>query len=123
MGAFKEHAISFETVAKRQTRIYSDAADYGCPYNTKNVPDDINLLIHYANDLKGTSLQHSRTEHDSGVDITFRIGWEIDEGFECGTEYHLSFNRTPKHPSLIHKDCNAFISVKCNSYRTPYKNR
>lgn len=123
MGVFKEHAVAFETVAKRQTRIYSDACDYGRPYNTKNEPDDIQLLKHYANDLKGTSLQHTRTEHASGVDITFRIGWEIDEGFECGTEYQLSFNRTPKHSSLINKECDAFISVNIKSYRTPYKNR
>lgn len=123
MGVFKEHARAFEAVAAKQKRIYRDACDYGYPYNTQNVPDDIKLLIHYANDLKGTSLMRSRNEYAYGVDITFRIGWENDEGFECGTEYRLSFNRTPKHAELIDKDSDAFIEVLCSNYREPYKNR
>lgn len=121
MGVFKEHARAFEAIAEKGTQIYSDAADYGYPYNTKNIPSDVQLLINYVNDLKGSSLITSRIETISGVDITIQIGWEIDEGFECGTQYDISFNRIGKTPSNIHKDCNSFISVDIKPYRKPYR--
>lgn len=117
MGVFKEHAIAFETVAEKQVQIYNDAADYGFPYNINNIPSDVKLLIEYVNDLKYSLLIVNRIETISGVDITIQIGWEIDEGFECGTQYDISFNRIGKTPSNIHKDCNAFISVNIEPYK------
>ena len=134
MGVFKEHAHAFETVEKNQTRIFSDAADYGYPYNTENPPEAIKNLINFVNDLKGSSLIVNRetwgegTIH-AGVSIKIQIGWEIDEGMECGTEYNISFNKLKKHsnPTLqylfssLHPKCNAFISVDSGSYKKPHK--
>lgn len=126
MGAMKEHATASKAVAKKEVQIYNDACDHGYPYNTNKVPKDIQLLIDKVKDLKGSSLIKNREVWGEavpggvkGVSITIQIGWEIDEGFECGTEYRISFNKTPKHPSLIDKDCNAFISVDLLPYRKP----
>lgn len=123
MGVFKEHAHAFEDVAKKQSRIFNDACDYGYAYNTNNVPEDIKLLIHYVDDLKGSELLRSREEWDHGVTVVIRIGWEIDEGDECGTQYTISFNyfgwRYEKSPDFLHKGCNAYISVDVESYREP----
>lgn len=127
MGVFKEHANAFEAVARKQKRIYNDAADYGYPYNTGNVPADIELLLHYVNDLKDTSLVRSRKQwgegKNAGVEITIRIGWEVDEGKVYGTEYKISFQRLAKHPSNLHPEANAFISVYIKNYNEPYKKR
>ncbi len=132
MGVFKEHAIAFETVESKQKQIYSDAADFGFPYNTENVPEEIQTLIHYVNDLKNTSLASNRTKWGNpqnnrfptyGVSLTIEIGWEIDEGMECGTRYNISFCKdNPKRMDMC-QNCNAFISVSSESYRKPYKNR
>ena len=61
---------------------------------------------------------------NGGVSLKIHIGWEIDEGMECGTEYNISFNKlNPNHPSLLQKGNNAFISVNSGSYRKPQRNR
>ena len=127
MGVFKEHARAFEAVAKLQNRIWDDACDYGFAYDTARPPQIVEDLLHYVRDLKGTSLQRNRVANPltGRVEITFRIGWEIDEGMECGTQYTItsqSINR-PKEPSLIKKGCNSFITVEIENYREPYKNR
>lgn len=116
MGVFKEHANAFETVAKRQSRIYTDAADYGVTYNSKNVPVDVKRLIDMVNDLKGTLLIKKRTEYLHGVEVIIEIAWEIDEGFECGTRYTINFNKISGN-SRIDKNTNAMISVDINNYR------
>ena len=126
MGVFKEHAHAFEAVEKKQKQIYNDACDYGYSYNTKNPPDEIKLLIEMVNDAKRAELVTRRivenigTKKDS-VTVTICIGWEIDEGMECGTKYEISYFPTLKHHSLIDKSCNAFICVKSCSYREPIK--
>jgi hypothetical protein len=125
MGVFKEHAHAFEAVAQKQRCIFKDAADYGCPYNTNNPPEDIALLIAFVNDLKGTSLQRTREEWTGGVKTTIRIGWEIDEGMECGTQYIISYNflgkRYANSSNFLCHGCNAFISVDISSYRESVK--
>ena len=127
MGVFKEHAHAFETIAKKQKAIYNDACDFGFPYNTANAPQDVKALIHFVNDLKGSSLIVNREEwgnnKNGGVKIKIHIGWEIDEDMECGTEYNISFCKmNPNHPSLLEKGNNAFFSVEVNPYRKPARN-
>ena len=126
MGVFKEHAHAFETVAKNQRAIFNDACDCGYSYNTKNIPKDIKDLIFFVNDLKDLGLMRKREiigAYKDGVVITFRIGWEIDEGMECGTQYKISFIRlNPKHPSLIQKGMDAYIEVEIKNYREPHDN-
>ena len=123
MGVFKEHAHAFEAVAKNQQPIFNDACDYGYAYNMKNAPRNITTLIFFVNDLKDLGLTRKREiigAYKDGVVITFRIGWEIDEGMECGTQYKISFNRlNPKTPSLIKHNVNAFIKVDIENYKEP----
>ena len=125
MGVFKEHAHTFEAVERNQTPIFNDSADFGYSYNSKNIPQPIKDLIHFVNDLKGSSLIVDRETwgegNNTGVSVKIQIGWEIDEGMECGTEYNISFNRLkPNHPSLLQKGNDAFISVNSGSYRKPH---
>jgi len=125
MGVFKEEAYMFETVAKKQTRIYSDAADFGYPFNEKNPPREITHLINAVKSLQKLDKQfpeerglvRERYTWKGGVQVRIRIAWEEDEGYYNGTEYEIHFNRTKKYPSLINKDCNAFIAVHINNYK------
>ena len=121
MGVFKEHAHAFEAVAKKQSQIWNDAADYGYAFDKNNPPQDIKDLLFFVNDLKGTSLQKKRTEDPENgfVELVFRIGWEMDEGYECGTQYTISsqnIGSRSKH-NLFNKDANRFINVDIQSYR------
>lgn len=125
MGAFKEEANTFETVAEKSTQIYNDSIDYGYPYNTTNPPSDISRLIDSVNKFKRIDKKsksdrkfiRSRNVWDGGVSLKIRIAWEKDEGFYFGTQYTISFNKTPKHPSLYNQNCDAFITVEIENYR------
>ena len=134
MGVFKEEAYCFEQVAKVQRRIFKDAADYGYPYKTNQPTDSIVNLIDAVNefrtidDKKSPDEKHfvrSRETWKDGVKVVIRIGWEIDEGFECGTQYTISFNflgnRYAKSPNFLCHGCNAYISVDTVPYREPHK--
>jgi hypothetical protein len=127
MGVFKEHAHAFEAIARKQERIWNDACDFGYAYNTGNIPKEIELLIHYANDLKDSSLMRKRIANPliGHVSLTFRIGWEIDEGMECGTQYIISCQNLSKRMrnGLLKPEANRFISVEIEPYREPYRNR
>jgi len=120
MGVFKEHAKSFEAIEQRQSRVYTDACDYGVTYNKNNIPDDIQLLINMVKDLKNTSLMKSCERYFHGVEIVFEIAWEIDEGMEYGTRYTINANKLSNHVSLIDKTATHMISVESKSYRIPY---
>ena len=126
MGVFKEHAHAFETVERNQTGIFNNACDYGYSYNTAKPPQVIKDLIFFVNDLKDSSLIVNRETwgkgtNNAGVSLKIQIGWEIDEGMECGTEYNISFNKlNSKHPDLLQKGNNAFISVNSESYKKSY---
>lgn len=117
MGVFKEHARAFETVARGQKRIYSDAADLGYPYDANKPPEAIKELIEHVKDLRGTSLVKNRNQWTNGVTTKIEIAWEIDEGHECGTRYTISCNTGIR--AELHPRCDAFISVDIEPYRTP----
>lgn len=132
MGLFKEHANAFEKVAEKQRRIYSDAADFGFPFNRFGIyPKEISLLIRYVSDLKNTSLIKSRTvwgnpkmdsKEPGGSTVIIEIGWEMDQDdrgmYEIGTRYTISFNKDRDKRMDLCANCNAFISVDIE----PYKN-
>lgn len=125
MGVFKEEAHTFENVAKNQVRIYNDAADYGYPYNTENPPESIKRLLESIKTFKELDARfpdeekfiRNREEWGDGVSVDVIIFWEKDEGYLCGTKYHITFQKTGRHPSKINKDCNAFISVSYDRYK------
>jgi hypothetical protein len=129
MGAFKEEAHVIEDIAKKQTRIYNDAADYGLPYDIKNPRKDIKELIRVLREFKALDKKYPDEKlfvrnrqvwgdkKTGGVSLDVIIFWEKDEGFYMGTKYHISFNVTPKHPSLINKECNGFISVDISPHK------
>ena len=125
MGVFKEHAHAFEAVASKQKQIWNDACDYGYPYNTANVPAEITQLIHFVNDLKGTTFQRNTFKWTGGKTIIFRIGWEIDDGIESGTQYTISYQsltqRMQNYPGFLCKGCDAFIAVSIENYKELYK--
>ena len=124
MGVFKEEAITFERIAKNQTRIYNDAADYGFPYNTDDVPKEVQDVFDAIKILKDLdkefpnekNLVRNREEWGDGVSVDVIIFWEKDEGYYMGTKYHISFNKTGTHPSRIDKSSNAFVSVDVERY-------
>jgi len=130
MGVFKEEAHAIETIVRKQSRIFNDAADYGYPYDTKNPNSEIKSLINVIAQFKAMDkdylpgdklfVRNRQTWGDKkngGVSVDVIIFWEKDEGFYMGTKYHISFNRTPKHPSLMNKDCDGFISVDVERYK------
>jgi len=117
MGVFKEHANSFEKVARMQSKIFTDACDYGVAYNSKNVPKEIEELIYFVNDLKGTSLMKKRTKYHNGVKVIIEIAWEMDEGLECGTCYTINASNISKSQSKINKEATHMISVDISNYR------
>ena len=133
MGVFKEEAWTFEEVARKQQRIFADACDYGLPYNTGNPPAEILMLIESVKQFQELDkkypdekkfIRHRQT-WEGGVEVTIRIGWEIDEGMECGTEYVISYcfiaKRYEKDPCYLHKGCDAYISVYAEAYREPHR--
>jgi hypothetical protein len=126
MGTFKEHAYAFQAVAQKQRSIYNDAADYGFPYLYANPPQEIKDLLMFVDDLKSSSLLRKREAWKNGVTITIRIGWEVDEGVEKGTQYTITFNylgrRYMTSPNALHKDCDSFITVDISLYSEPYEN-
>ena len=123
MGVFKEEARAFETISQKSQRIYNDAADYGFPYNTKNPPAEVQRVISIIQELKEADKKdhelpfiRNRQEWGSGVSLDVVFFWEKDEGYYMGTKYSISFNQTPKSPSLINKEMNGFISVDVEPY-------
>ena len=125
MGVFKEEARSFETIEKNQVRIFSDAADYGFPYDFKKPSPEV-LQVYGA--IKGMQildrkfpddqqLVRNRQEWEGGVSVDVIIFWEKDEGYYMGTKYSISFNRLKNHPSLLAKGANAFLSIHSESYK------
>jgi hypothetical protein len=125
MGVFKEEAHTFETVAKKQTRIYNDAADYGYPYNTKNPPSEVAAVFKAIKEMTALDkefqserpLVRNREEWGDGVSVDVIIFWEKDMGYYCGTKYHITFQKTGTHSSRIDKTSNAFLSVDVDRYK------
>ena len=125
MGVFKEEAHTFDLVEANQTHIYNDAADYGHPYDIKNIHPDIKALLASLNTFKMLDEEfpdekpfiRNRQVWGDGVSVDVIIFWEKDIGYNIGVKYSISFNKTPPHHSLINKNCNAFISVYSTSYK------
>lgn len=125
MGVFKEEAHVLENIAKKQTQIYSDAADYGYPYNTKNVPPEVTAVFDVINELKALdkkypgekNLVRNRRTWRGGVSVDVIIFWEMDEGYYMGTKYMVTFQHMGNDPSRINKEANAFVSVDVERYR------
>lgn len=125
MGVFKEEAHTFENIARNQTRIYNDAADYGYPYNMKSPPKPVKELLDSIKTFKELDAQYpgeskfirNREEWGDGVSIDVIIFWEEDMGYYCGTKYHITFQKTGTHSSKIMKGSNAFISVDIDRYK------
>jgi hypothetical protein len=132
MGVFKEEAFTFEDVAKRQKQIWNDACDYGMPYNTGNVPKEISALLasiitfqeldkKYPNEKRFIRKRDEWfvNKEMKGVTIVIRIGWELEDRMEYGTEYTITYcfiGNKDKHPSFLCHGCNAFISVDAIRY-------
>jgi len=133
MGAFKEEAIAFETITKNSKRIYNDSADYGFPYKESDPPMIVQNALNAISELKASDKEYhsdgskgfirKRESWKDGVSITIRIAWEEDEGMYCGTQYTISFNRTKRHPSLIDKNSDCFMSVDIERYTEPAPRR
>jgi len=121
MGVFKEEAHVFENIAKKQVRIYNDAADYGYPYNTNKPPPEVTDVYDVISDLSSLKniVRNRQTWGDmrtGGVSVDVIFFWEQDEGYNVGTKYHISFNRTAGHPSKFDKNANAFLVVDIERY-------
>jgi len=132
MGVFKEEAHIFETVAKYQDRIYNDAADYGFPYDTNNVPKNVQAVFDIIAEFKEIDNQGGRKVKKfinnrqtwgegktKGVSVDVIIYWEENEGYLHGTKCSISFNNTAGHYTKFKPDCDAFISI----YVEPYKEK
>jgi hypothetical protein len=130
MGVFNEEAHTFEDVARRQLQIYMDAADYGMPYRRSKPPEVIKALIESVNQFQALDAAYphekpfirKRISWKGGVTVTIRIGWEIDEGMECGSQYTISYCKIGTRHGLLFPDCDTFISVDVEHYREPAKN-
>jgi len=128
MGVFKEEAHAFETIAKRSTQIYNDAADYGFPYNTQDPPEEVIAVIDAINEMKASDAKYPEEKNlvrnretwgdkrTGGVSVDVVIFWERDEGYDVGTKYHISFNKSGNTPSKLQKEYDAFISVDVEPY-------
>ena len=135
MGVFKEEARTFEAINFKQVFIYNDAADYGVPYNTNDIPGEVTAVFQALADLKKLDDEFAKfpTEkplirnrqtwgaHDdqgpTGVSVDVIIFWERDEEYNFGTKYTISFDKIIPTHSLIMKDSNAMICVDIVSYK------
>ena len=128
MGVFKEEAHAFETIAKKSQKIYNDAADYGYPYNIQDPPEEIICVIDIITDLKVLDAEYPEEKNlvrnrqiwgegnTKGVSVDVIIFWERNGRYDIGTKYSISFNKISKHPSLINKEFDGFISVNVDPY-------
>lgn len=128
MGVFKEEASTFETVYKKSKRIFSDAADFGFPYDSKNLPEEIKAVFRSISILKDLDASYPEEKpfvrnrqvwgnnQSGGVSVDVVIFWEQDEGYYQGTKYHISFNRTPNGATKLQKECDSFISIDIEPY-------
>jgi hypothetical protein len=128
MGVFKEEAHTFETIAKKQVRIYSDAADYGYPFNQLKPTYHVMILFDTIKELQKLDKQFPEEKDlvrnrqtwgegkNKGVSIDVIIFWEKDEGYYRGTKYSISFNETGSHPSKLDKSCDAYIAIDIEPY-------
>jgi len=134
MGVFKEEAHTFETIAKNSKRIFNDAADLGYPYVDNKPDNNVKQLIESINGLKKLDKKFpdeklfirnrqswgTRGTYTRGVSLDVIIFWEQNNGNDCGTKYHISFNKlNPKHPSNLHKGNDSFISVDIERHIEP----
>ncbi|MFW6311057.1 MAG: hypothetical protein ACOC1K_02355 [Nanoarchaeota archaeon] len=129
MGIFKEEAFVIESIAKKQSRIYNDSIDNGYTFSTKNIPSEIKDLYRVINDFKKSDLRYkkignnegfvrNREQWTNGVSLEIVIFWEIDEGYKIGTKYTITYNKiNSKHPSLIQKGNDSFISIEIKTHR------
>ena len=84
MGVFKEEAHVLENIASKQTRIYNDAADYGYPYNTKDVPPEVTAVFETIKNLQELdakypgekNLVRNRQTWKGGVSVDVIIFWK-----------------------------------------------
>jgi hypothetical protein len=128
MGVFKEEASTFETVYKKSKRIFTDAADFGFPYDSKNPPEEIKAVLATMRTLKNLDLSYPEEKEfvrnrqtwgnnqNGGVSADVIIFWDQDEGYYRGTKYHISFNRTTNGATKIQKECDSFISIDIEPY-------
>ena len=117
MGVFKEEANAFETIAKAQRRIYSDAADRGVPFDYKNPSSQVKRVFDIIKELKDNDfIVRNRQEWKGGVSVDVIFFWEEDEGYYRGTKYFISFNRSGNTPSKIEKGYDSFLSVDIEPY-------
>jgi hypothetical protein len=129
MGVFKEEVYAFESIEKKQRRIYNDATDYGYPFDTKNMPQDVKNVFDIINNLKAMDKQFSEEEPmvrnrqewgkgtSKGVSVDVVIFWEQDGGYYNVTKYTITFQKLPPHPEKIRKDCDGVISVYAEQYK------
>jgi len=124
MGVFKEEAYAFETVAKKQKQIFTDAADLGYPFKYDNPPKEISAVLDAITSFQSLDKEFSnerplvrnRSTWKGGVSVDIIIFWENDEGYYRGTKYHVAFSHLPKHASLIEPEYNAMISIDVEPY-------
>jgi hypothetical protein len=136
MGVFKEEAHIFEQVAKGQRRIFNDACDYGYPYKTSapspeivRVIEAIKMFQTLDKKFPDEKLMVRKRETwkindtEGGVTVVIRIGWEIDNGQEHGSQYTISVNhlgtRYARSPNFLCHGSDAFMSVDVESYSEP----
>jgi hypothetical protein len=128
MGVFKEEAYAFETISKKSKRIYNDSADFGFPYNTQDPPAEVISVIDAINSMKESDAQYPEEKNlvrnretwgdkkSGGVSVDVVIFWEREDGYDIGTKYHISFNKSGNSSSKIQKEFDAFLSVDVEPY-------
>lgn len=117
MGVFKEEAHALETISKMSKRIYSDAADYGVPFDYANPPSEVKRVFDIINELKDSDfIIRNRQTWKGGASVDVVFFWEEDEGYYRGTKYHVSFNYTGRSASKIEPQYDAMISVDAEPY-------
>lgn len=132
MGVFKEEAHVLEVVEQAAVQIYSDACDAGVPYDDSNIPKNVAEAITAVKRLAQLDAKFpdekpmivSRIEYGKGmgVQLIIEIAWEVDEGMECGSRYHINYFKD-KAIERMHQGCTRFMSVTSERYRTPYKRK
>jgi len=119
----KESKEVFETLIKKQVKVFSNSKDLGVPYNRLDLPDDVKRAILFVRTNWSWTISRKGYGdiNERGVEVRMRIMEKTVDDIEEGTKYIIQVYSSLK-PLELHPDCNAIIAISSTPYnlRLPF---